>query len=197
MRIGRGRAICLARAAGFLARACPPPTHSLPRPGAFALLAVLLTALGVLSTDVFRMEGLIANGASNMGGAQGYSVAHLRQVYAYKPPLAYWLAKLSFAAFGAESGLALRAPFALCALALAAMVVVLLSCASSPARSLGRFRDSERLPARQQSWAWPPLTCPSRRVWASPPRPRRSTCTSSDPAPASGASRTPAWPSRS
>ncbi|MEZ5976464.1 MAG: glycosyltransferase family 39 protein, partial [Planctomycetota bacterium] len=106
------------------------PHPSLPRPGAFALLAVLLTALGVLSTDVFRMEGLIANGASNMGGAQGYSVAHIYgEVYAYKPPLAYWLAKLSFAAFGAESGLALRAPFALCALALAAMVVVLLSCA--------------------------------------------------------------------
>jgi len=68
--------------------------------GCYLLLAVPLVWLGIVTTDVFRMEGLIANGAASMQSWEDACVPKVYgEIYAYKPPLAYWLAKGSFAGF--------------------------------------------------------------------------------------------------
>jgi len=88
-----------------------------------ALGAILVVALAWLgATDVVRMEGLVAEGAREMARTGSWAVPRIHgEVYAYKPPLAYVLARLSFALVG-EGELALRLPFALCAVALALVV---------------------------------------------------------------------------
>jgi len=96
--------------------------------GCYLLLAVPLVWLGIVTTDVFRMEGLIANGAASMQSWEDACVPKVYgEIYAYKPPLAYWLAKGSFAGFDSIDRWSLRLPFGLCALLLGGAVLGLLA----------------------------------------------------------------------
>ncbi len=66
-------------------------------------------------TDVVSMEGIVADGARHMSRTGDLAVPHLYgQVYAYKPPLTYWLAAGSFELFGRETPWTLRFPIAVC-----------------------------------------------------------------------------------
>ena len=61
------------------------------------------------------MEGIVAEGARHMARTGDFAVPHLYgQIYAFKPPLTYWLVWASFELFGCENEWTLRFPVALC-----------------------------------------------------------------------------------
>lgn len=94
---------------------------------ALLLVAVPLCSVGLLITDAIAMEGIVADGARTMARTGEYSVPHLHgEIYSYKPPLAYWLALAGFWSLGETSVLALRLPFALCALLMSCAILGLL-----------------------------------------------------------------------
>ena len=70
-------------------------------------------------TDVVSMEGIIALGGRHMLESGDWLVPRLYgEIYAFKPPLAYWLAAGTEALFGRQTEFTLRLPTALCGLAL-------------------------------------------------------------------------------
>ena len=103
-----------------------------PEPGAglrplgwgVALVLYLAVALaicfgGIGSTDVYVMEGIVADGAREMVRTGEWAVPRLHgEIYMYKPPLAYWLAAIPLQIWDRETAWTLRAPFALCAVLL-------------------------------------------------------------------------------
>ncbi len=78
----------------------------------YLLASLVIAFLGIGSTEVVTMEGIIADGARHMGRTGEVWVPRLHgELYSYKPPLANWLVWASFEAFG-ESAWSLRLPFA-------------------------------------------------------------------------------------
>ncbi len=103
----------------------------------FLLIAVPISFLGLGATDAITMEGIIADGARHMARTHEYSVPHLHgEIYAYKPPLAYWLALASFQLFGEETEWSLRFPFALSGLLMGLAVLVLTRQVAGPQTGL-------------------------------------------------------------
>ncbi|MBN2561607.1 MAG: glycosyltransferase family 39 protein [Phycisphaerae bacterium] len=79
----------------------------------YCLLAVPVCLGWLGRTDVVSMEGIVADGARHMDRTGDYAVPRLYgRVYAYKPPLAYWLALASFKLLGRETEWTLRFPMA-------------------------------------------------------------------------------------
>lgn len=84
-----------------------------------ALFAYLVIASVVCfgwlgSTDAISMEGIVADAARHMERSGDLLVPHLYgEVYAYKPPLTYWLVLGSFELLGVENEWTLRLPIAL------------------------------------------------------------------------------------
>ncbi len=79
----------------------------------FLLIAGAICFFNLGGNDVIHMEGIVADGARHMDRTRELSVPHLHgEIYAYKPPLAYWMALASFRIFGAETEWTLRFPFA-------------------------------------------------------------------------------------
>ncbi len=97
-----------------------------PRPLRWSAALVLFAAVAVPicfgwmgATDVYVMEGIVADGAREMVRSGDWAVPRLHgDIYMYKPPLSYWLAALSSRAWYPETAWSLRAPFALCSLLL-------------------------------------------------------------------------------
>ena len=104
----------------------PAPTMRRRTSWIIYLAVVLPLALGGLGrNDVIVMEGIVADGARDMASGGSYVVPRLHgEVYAYKPPLAYWLARASFGVFGAETEWTLRLPFALSGVGLGLVVLL-------------------------------------------------------------------------
>ncbi len=85
------------------------------------------------STDVVSMEGILADGARYMARTGDYWVPHLYgEVYAYKPPLCYWLAWASFWLFGRDTEWTLRLPIALTGFLMGTVVLAIFARRLSP-----------------------------------------------------------------
>ena len=103
----------------------------------YCYFAFTVAFFGLASTDVVMMEGIIADGARQMEATGEFSVPRLHgEVYAYKPPLAYWMAFASFQMFGEESVWSLRFPFALCAVLMGLAVLWLVGSVAGPRAGL-------------------------------------------------------------
>lgn len=84
----------------------------------YLALATTLALAFLGSTDLIRMEPIIALGAKHMVENGSWFVPHLYgEIYAFKPGLAYWLAAMAGSALG-WSEFSLRLPTAVCGLVL-------------------------------------------------------------------------------
>ena len=103
-----------------------------------ALLAYLAIASVVCfgwlgSTDAISMEGIVADAARHMERSGDLLVPHLYgEVYAYKPPLTYWLVHGSFKLLGVENEWTLRLPIALCGFLLGLAILALVGRVCGP-----------------------------------------------------------------
>jgi len=85
------------------------------------------------STDAISMEGIVADAARHMERSGDLLVPHLYgEVYAYKPPLTYWLVLGSFKLLGVENEWTLRLPIALSAFLLGLAILGLVGRACGP-----------------------------------------------------------------
>ncbi len=92
----------------------------------YLALAIPLALVLLGSTDLIRMEPIIALGARHMLEHGDWFVPHLYgEVYAFKPGLAYWLAATAGSAFG-WSEFSLRLPTAACGLLLGLVICLLM-----------------------------------------------------------------------
>ncbi len=94
-----------------------------------ALLLYMAIAMAICfgwigATDVYVMEGIVADGAREMVRAGEWAVPRLHgEIYMYKPPMAYWLAAVPLQFWGDLTEWRLRAPFALCSVVLGLAVL--------------------------------------------------------------------------
>jgi len=59
----------------------------------FLVVAITICCGWIGSTDIYVMEGIVADGAREMVRTGEWAVPRLHgEVYMYKPPLTYWLA---------------------------------------------------------------------------------------------------------
>lgn len=99
----------------------------------YGLVAGIICFAWLGSTDVVSMEGILADGARYMGRTGDYWVPHLYgEVYAYKPPLCYWLVWASFWLFGRDTEWTLRLPIALTGFLMGAVVLAIFARRLSP-----------------------------------------------------------------
>ena len=103
----------------------------------YLAIASLLCCIRLGSTDAITMEGIVADGARYMADTREYAVPRLHgEIYSYKPPLAYWMALVSFRAFGEETEWTLRLPFAASGMVMGLGVLLLVGRALGPGTGL-------------------------------------------------------------
>jgi 4-amino-4-deoxy-L-arabinose transferase-like glycosyltransferase len=108
---------------------------ALTRTNAAILYLVIAAPLSLIllgSTDLIRMEPIIAFGARHMIESGDWFVPHLYQeAYAYKPALAYWMVAGSGSLFG-WSEFSLRLPTAVCGMLLGLAICLVIGRLVSP-----------------------------------------------------------------
>jgi 4-amino-4-deoxy-L-arabinose transferase-like glycosyltransferase len=91
----------------------------------YLFVAIVSTLPGLGSTDLIKMEGMVADVSAAMLKSGDYLVPRLYgEIYTYKPPLVYWLTAVALR-LGGRTEWALRLPSAL-AIVLMGLVVLLL-----------------------------------------------------------------------